>query len=153
MDEPPGSPPHGFRPPDVPTSAFYQQALRWAKAEGLVSGYTGAVDCRPRTAPCYKPRDGVLRGQLVSMLWNMVGAPTGSPAFAYTDIPANAPYRDAMAWADAHGLINEFDDNGTLAQPRRAASRGEVVYILHRLASTEAAWDGYGGEPPSHVLF
>lgn len=48
---------------------------------------------------------------------------------------------------------NEFGTGGTLAQPKRAATRGEVVYILHRIASVEAAWDAYGGTPPGTVVF
>lgn len=148
VDQPAGSPPHGFA--DVPAGAWYGDGLDWARAEGLVSGYRRAVDCRPRATPCYRPRDPVLRGQLVNMLWHLVGEPTGFPPFAYTDIPPAAPYRDAMAWADAHDLINT---DGTSAQPRRAATRAETVYILHRLASTAAAWSAYGSDPPSAVVF
>jgi hypothetical protein len=150
MGQPGGSPPHGFRPPDVPANAFYDEALDWAKAEHLVTGYTRARDCNPRPRPCYRPRDPVLRGQLVNMAWNMVGAPTGLPDFSYTDVPANAPYRDAMRWADRHGLLNEL---GTTIEPRRAATRAEVIAFLHRLASVEGAWSGFGGSPPDTVLF
>jgi hypothetical protein len=84
------------------------------------------------------------------MAWNLVGAPTGLPEFSYTDIPANAPYRAAMRWADLHGLLNEF---GTTVEPKRAATRAEVVAFLHRLASVEGAWSAFGGPPPDTLLF
>lgn len=128
MGQPDGSPAHGFR--DVPANAFYRLGLDWAKAEGLVRGFPGNR---------YRPADPVNRCQLVNMLWNMVGAPTGSPAAGYTDVANRLYCRPAVEWARAQGLVTAFA-GGARFRPMQAAKRGEVAYVLHRLALTEAAW-------------
>jgi uncharacterized repeat protein (TIGR01451 family) len=128
MGQPDGSPPHGFR--DVPANAFYRQGLDWAKAQGLVRGF-------PRNR--YLPADPVNRCQLVNMIWNMVGAPTGSPAAGYTDVAGRLYCRPAVDWAKAQGLVTAFA-GGNRFRPMQAAKRGEVAYVLHRLAITESAW-------------
>jgi hypothetical protein len=139
MGRPGGSPAHGFA--DVPPNAFYRQGLSWAKAEGLVRGF-------PRNR--YLPLDPVNRCQLANMVWNMVGALTGSPASGYTDaIPVFC--RPAVDWARAQGLVTAFA-GGVRFRAGRAASRGEVAYLLHRLALTEAAWSAAPTIPPP-VLF
>lgn len=140
MDQPGGSPPHGFG--DIPSGAFYEDGLRWAKAEGLVTGFPGNR---------YLPRDPVNRCQLVNMVWNMVGAPTGSAPSGYTDVAPARFCRPAIDWARAQGLVAGFAP-ATTFRPSRAASRGEVAYLLHRLALTEPAWAAAGSVPGS-VLF
>jgi hypothetical protein len=140
MGQPSGSPPHGFR--DVPANAFYRPGLDWAKAEGLVRGF-------PRNR--YLPADPVNRCQLVNMLWNMVGAPAGSPSPGYNDVASGLYCRPAVAWAKAQGLVSAFA-GGARFRPMQAAKRGEVAYVLHRLALTESAWSA-SDSVPDPVLF
>ncbi len=139
MGRPEGSPPHGFA--DAPAAAFYAAGLDWAKAEGLVRGFPGNR---------YKPADPVNRCQLLNMAWNMVGAPTGSPGSGYTDaIPRYC--RPAVNWAKAQGLVQAFAGGGRF-RALRAATRGQVAYVLHRLALTEPAWSA-ADTVPATVLF
>jgi streptogramin lyase len=128
MDAPEGSPPHGFV--DVPANAFFREGLDWAKAEGLVNGFPGNR---------YRPNDAVNRGQLVNMLWNLVGRPEGSPPHGFSDVPANAFYGPALDWAKAQGLVNGFP--GNRYKPTDPVNRGQIASILYNLARNPAAWD------------
>jgi virginiamycin B lyase len=139
MDQPAGSPPHGFA--DVRPTAFFDAALDWAKAEGLVSGFA-----RNR----YRPNDAVNRGQLVNMLWNLVGQPEGSPPHGFGDVRANAFFGPALDWAKAQGLVSGF--GGNRYKPNDPVNRGQVVSILYNLARNPAAWEGADTVPPT-VLF
>jgi hypothetical protein len=139
MDEPPGSPPHGFV--DVPANAFFRQGLDWAKAEGLVNGFPGNR---------YRPGDAVNRGQLVNMLWNMVGRPDGSPPHGFVDVPARAFYGPALDWARAQGLVNGFA--GNRYRPTDPVKRGQVAAILYNLARNPQAWTAFEGALPRTTL-
>ena len=140
MGRPDGSPPHGFG--DVPTTAFYGDGLDWAKAEGLVRGFAGNR---------YRAADPVNRCQLVNMVWNMVGAPTGAASSGYTDVANRLFCRPAVDWARAQGLLAGVAP-GARFRPSRAAERGEVADVLHRLALTESAWAS-SASIPEPVLF
>jgi virginiamycin B lyase len=139
MDAPEGSPPHGFV--DVPANAFFRQGLDWAKAEGLVNGFPGHR---------YRPNHAVNRGQLVNMLWNLVGRPEGSPPHGFVDVPANAFFADGLDWAKAQGLVNGF--SGNRYKPTDPVNRGQIASILYNLARNPAAWDE-AEAVPSTVLF
>ena len=76
MGQPAGAPPHGFS--DVPAGAFYEDALDWAKDEGLVNGFPGNR---------YKPKDAVKRQQIAFILHNLARTPT-----AWVDYPG--PFTD-----------------------------------------------------------
>ncbi|HYF47070.1 MAG TPA: S-layer homology domain-containing protein, partial [Acidimicrobiales bacterium] len=97
LDQPGPFPPHGF--PDVSPTAFYDAALDWAKANGLVSGYSDGT---------FRPTNEVTRGQIVNMLWNMVGRPGGSPPHGFSDVPDTAFYSDALDWAKARGVVTGY---------------------------------------------
>jgi streptogramin lyase len=117
FDEPGGSPPHGF--PDVPPGAAYNDALDWALAQGLVTGFPDGT---------FRGRDPVNRGQIVNMLWHAAGEPGGSPPHGFPDVPPNAFYDDALDWAKAQGIVSGFPD-GTY-HPRDAVKRGQIAQML-----------------------
>lgn len=112
---------------DVPANASYRNAVNWAFSEGVV---TDTGNHR------FKPTKGLNRGQLVQMAFRTVHAQEGSPwpAFGYTDVPAGAPYAEALRWADANGLVNEFS-GGTQVRPTLASTRADLVRHLFRVAN------------------
>ncbi len=61
---------------------------------------------------------------------NPTAPPTGSTAF--TDVPADHPYLDAIYWAVENGITYGAGNN--MFQPERTCMRGEVVTFLWRLA-------------------
>lgn len=142
MDAPEGSPHHPFD--DVRDSAPYRPAVDWAVEEGLVSG------SRPR----FDPRGSVSRADLVKLVWRMVGAPADAPDHPFTDVSSDARYGAALDWAAANLLVDAFAP-GPRFKPDRSVNRGQVAYLLHRLALTEGAWPQGPDDPapPSTVLF
>ncbi len=142
MESPVPFPAHQFV--DIPASAFYERAVRWGKAEQLIRGFPGRL---------YKPGDPVNRCQLSNMMWNMVGAPTGAPASGYTDIPNQLFCRQAVDWAEQHGLWDDVITTGTLFKPFQAASRSQVVDVLYELATVGEAWEAFTDPFPRTVRF
>ncbi len=139
VDEPTATAPHDF--PDVPPGAFYQDALSWAAEAGVVTGYP---DGR------FGPRDPVTRGQVVNLLWAMVGRPPGAPPHGFPDVAPGAVYGDALDWARDRGLVTGFSDGRY--RPRDPVTRGQFVTMLFRLAGTPEGWTAFG-PPPSTVRF
>ena len=85
---------HAFS--DVPATQWYNNAVTWASARGVVSGYGGGI---------FKPDDPVSLEQVFVILWNYMGNPplTG-------DADAVGPHSEwagnAIGWSQASGVIN-----------------------------------------------
>jgi uncharacterized protein (DUF1800 family) len=116
---PAGSPAHVYR--DVPARAPYAAALNWATAQGIVTAYPDGT---------FRPRQPVLRNQVVSMAWKAAGRPAGSPAATYRDVRPGAPYGPALDWATAEGLVAAYRD-GTF-RPKTPATRAQVASLFYR---------------------
>ena len=139
VDEPTASAPHDF--PDVRPGAFYEDALSWAVEAGVVTGYP---DGR------FGPRGPVTRGQVVNLLWAMVGRPAGAPPHGFPDVAPGAFYGNALDWARDLGLVTGYPDGRY--RPRDPVTRGQFVNMLFRLAGTPEGWTAFG-PPPSTVRF
>ena len=139
VDEPVVNTPHGFV--DVPAGAFYRQALNWAKARGLVTGFAGNR---------YRPNQPVTRGQLVNMVHKMVGSPPSTTNPRYTDVTGT--FQAAARWTRQHHLADAFAP-GPLLHPTQASTRGEVVEVLHRLSADTVAWQRWDKAPVSTWTF
>ena len=61
-----------------------------------------------------------------------------------------APYREALDWGVANGIVTGFAD-GTY-RPKVVVDRAEAAGMLFRTASTEPAWSP-GADLPSTVQF
>ena len=110
---------------DVPASAYYNSAARWASNNGYISGYGSRV---------FGSDDPVTREQIVAILWRYEGRPAATaPDFA--DESSISTYAGtAVDWARANSIIsgvgnNRFDPKGT-------ATRAQVAAILHNYLST-----------------
>ena len=110
----------------------YEKAAVWAYEMGMVSGATFDVD-----KPC-------TRAMTVTYLWIDNGRPecqldasegeilyTDSQLPArFTDVPASAPYRAAVAWAIDWGVTNGTSD--TTFSPDQACTRGQIMTFIYR---------------------
>lgn len=111
--------------PDVSASAWYADAVAWASANGVVSGYENGG---------FGPGDPVTREQLAAILYRyaqLSGKDTDQTAdlSGYTDsvtISAWAP--QALKWAVGSGLISGTGTH-TLS-PRGTATRAQIAVIL-----------------------
>lgn len=94
---------------------YYATAAQWAKEQGLTDNFSAEADCT--------------RAMVVTYLWKLAGSPkTGTSDF--TDIPANADYAQAVAWAVEQG-ITSGTGNGRFS-PNSTCTRGQIVTFLYR---------------------
>lgn len=107
---------------DVPDGAYYADAVLWAVKNGITGG-TSATTFSP-DAPC-------TRAQAVTFLWRAAGSPTPKNAeMPFTDVAADAYYRDAVLWAVENGITG--GTSATTFSPDAACSRGQIVAFLWR---------------------
>ena len=103
---------------DVTEGAYYYQAAQWAKSMGMVSGDKFAPN-----APCS-------RASSVMFMWKAAGSPTVTTKTNFTDIPANADYAMAVAWALENGVTKGTTD--TTFSPDRTCTRAQIATFLYR---------------------
>jgi len=107
--------------PDVAAGAWYADAVRWASAKGIISGYdNGQVGAE----------DDISREQLAVILWRYAGSPAASSStLNFTDAAMASDYAtSALSWATEAGIISGTG-NGALS-PKAQASRAQVAQML-----------------------
>ena len=115
---------------DVPTGAYYDDALYWAYTNGIAEGVTDTL---------FRPTKDVTREQLVTFLYRyaeFAGMDVSGSAdlTAFADGAGVSGYaRPAMAWAVNAGLINGVGNN-TLA-PQSTATRAQFAATVQRLVN------------------
>ena len=105
---------------DVPSGAWYADAVAWAAARGIVSGYGGGR---------FGPSDPITREQLAVMLWRYAGSPAagGEPPFRDAgEIGAHA--RNAVSWAVESGVMS--GRGGGILDPKGYATRAQAAQML-----------------------
>ena len=108
---------HAFT--DVPTSQWYNNAVTWASARGVVGGYGNGK---------FGPDDAVTLEQVFVILWNHSGKPalTG-------DADAIGPHSEwagnAIGWAQARGL----PDGLQFTRVTDPATRAQIAHIMMNL--------------------
>ena len=115
---------------DVASGTWYTDAVSWAAANGIVTGYSDTQ---------FGPDDSITREQLAAILYRYA-AYKGMDTSATADL-ANFPDSgsvstwagDSVKWAVSFGLISGKDD-GRL-DPLGTATRAEVATILMRFLS------------------
>lgn len=118
---------------DVPEGQWYTEAVRWALAEDVMSGYTAAT---------FAPEDPVSREQIAVLLWRYAQWINGSvPRVrdagyeSYGDRDEVSAYaREAMEWTCALGIVTGYrDDRGEVwLMPWGNSSRAVVATMLMR---------------------
>ncbi len=111
----------------------YTKAAIWAYEKGMVSGTTFDAD-----KPC-------TRAMTVTYLWIDNGSPknemlaeggaevpyaSSALASKFTDVPAAASYREAVAWAIEWGITNGTSE--TTFSPDQTCTRGQIVTFIFR---------------------
>lgn len=114
---------------DVESGQYYADAVAWAAANGIVSGYDAFT---------FGPNDNITREQMASILYRYAqykGIDTSAAGnlAAFSDNASISAYaRTAISWAVGEGLVSGMGD-GTLA-PQGQATRAQVASILMRFA-------------------
>lgn len=118
---------------DVSDSDWYNNAVRWASANGIAEGYGDGI---------FAPNDVVTREQMVTILWRYamykgfdvsVGVETN--ILSYGDAFDIAHYAiPAMQWACGAGLVTGIADEngGMILDPQGATTRAQMATLLMR---------------------
>ena len=102
----------------VSAGQYYYNAFLWAYAEGLIDN----VHIDPNT--------GCSRSDVVSYLWKLEGMPKAAGGNGFSDVSADAAYKDAVAWAVQHGVTS--GTSSTTFSPDQICTRGQIVTFLYR---------------------
>ena len=105
---------------DVDPNGYYADAVAWAVANGVIKG-TSDTTFDP-DAPC-------TRAHAVTMLYRINGSSV-SGGSTFSDVPADAYYADAVAWAVANGVTK--GTGGTTFSPDAVCTRAQIVTLLYR---------------------
>ena len=107
---------------DVPADAYYAKAVAWAVENGITDGTSDTT---------FAPGIICTRAQGAALLYRAAGSPAGSGSAAFTDVPADAYYADAAAWAEQKGITGGIG-NG-LFGPHNNCTRAQIVTFLYRM--------------------
>ena len=113
---------------DVPSDAYYFEAVRWAVANNVTNG---------TSATTFSPEEGCTRAQAVTFLWRAAGkpAPTESKS-PFTDVKESEYYYNAVLWAAEKGITN--GTSATTFSPEEDCTRAQAVTLLWRAAGKPA---------------
>ena len=106
---------------DVPNGAYFYEAVKWAVKNGITTGVGNDL---------FAPEQPCTRAQIVTFLWRAAGSPEPKTASSFTDVPANAYYAKAVAWAVENGVTNGMTE--TTFAPDATCTRGQSVTFLYR---------------------
>lgn len=112
----------GFK--DVSDDAWYANAVEYAVDHGLFTG---------TSATTFAPDAKMTRAMLVTVLHRHAGEPAEGKN-VFSDVPGDAWYAKAVAWAAAKGIVLGTGD-GTF-KPEDNITREAAAAIMHRYAKT-----------------
>ena len=119
---------------DVHAEDYYYDAVLWAAQEGVTGGTSDTL---------FAPNAGCTRAQAVTFLWRAAGSPEPKSAvLPFTDVPADAYYAKAVAWAVENGVAKGVSE--TAFAPDAACTRAQIVTFLWRAQQSPAS----SGENP-----
>ncbi|MBQ2830426.1 MAG: S-layer homology domain-containing protein, partial [Oscillospiraceae bacterium] len=119
---------------DVKAEAWYTEAIRWAKSEGIIGGYGNG---------CWGPDDAVTREQMVTILWRYaqykgydVSVGENTNILSYDDAFDVAEYAiPAMQWACGSDMVqgmNDPDGEGMILAPESKGTRAQIATMIMR---------------------
>ncbi|MDR0889403.1 MAG: S-layer homology domain-containing protein [Oscillospiraceae bacterium] len=102
---------------DMPgRSNWAHEGLDFAIDRGLLNGTSSST---------ISPDMAMSRAMLVTVLWRAEDSPSGGEN-PFSDVPAGKYYTEAVAWANAHNIVNgvgggKFDPDGNITREQMAA--------------------------------
>lgn len=105
---------------DVVSGSYYAKAVAWAVENGITTGTAEGT---------FSPDATCTRAQAVTFLARAQNAKaTGKTAFS--DVPADSYFADAVAWAQANGVTTGTSE--TTFSPDSDCTRAQIVTFLYR---------------------
>ena len=113
---------------DVSADAYYYEAVKWAADKRITGGIGDSL---------FAPNQSCTRAQIVTFLWRAAGSPEPKALSSFADVPADAYYAKAVAWAVENGITDGTSD--TTFAPGTICTRAHGVTFLSRAAGTNTA--------------
>lgn len=112
---------------DIAPSDFCCDAVMWAVAKDITNGIGNYT---------FAPNQPCTRAQIVTFLWRAAGSPAPKSASNFTDVPADAYYAKAVAWAVENGITGGTGDGKF--SPDATCTRAQAVTFLYRASGSPA---------------
>ena len=112
---------------DVPVDAYYYEAVKWAAEKGITGGVGNGL---------FAPNQPCTRAQIVTFLWRAAGSPAPKNMSSFADVPADAFYAKAVAWAVENGITGGTGEGKF--SPNATCTRAQSVTFLYRAAGSPA---------------
>lgn len=115
--------------PDVPAGAYFEKAVTWAQATGVVIGFEDNT---------FRAGEPVTREQFATMLYRFAKSqghslPQGSLSGFPDQASVSSYARDAIAWAVEAGIIDGIAEGSTaMLRPQYGAIRAQLATMLDR---------------------
>ena len=106
---------------DVPTDAYYYEAVKWAQKKGITGGIGDGL---------FGPNQPCTRAQIVTFLWRAAGSPEPKAMSSFADVSTDAYYAKAVAWAVENGITTGTGDGKF--SPDATCTRAQSVTFLFR---------------------
>ena len=106
---------------DVPTDAYYYEAVKWAAKKGITGGIGNGL---------FGPNQPCTRAQIVTFLWRAAGSPEPKTMSSFADVSMDAYYAKAVAWAVENGITTGTGDGKF--SPDATCTRAQSVTFLFR---------------------
>ena len=106
---------------DVEAGSFYENAVDWAAEKGITQGVSEKR---------FAPDDTCTRAQIVTFLWRYAGMPEAAAAADFMDVPSDAYYAKAVAWAEEKGITQGVGDHSFGSDD--VCTRAQIVTFLYR---------------------
>ena len=110
---------------DVKVGDYFYEAVRWAVKGGITNGVGNDL---------FAPNQPCTRGQIVTFLWRAAGSPEPKNMSSFADVPADAFYAKAVAWAVENAITGGTGDGKF--SPDATCTRAQSVTFLYRAAGS-----------------
>ncbi len=118
---------------DVPASAYYYDAVKWAAEQGI----TGGTDENH-----FSPDASCTRAQIVTFLWQAAGSPVVNYILPFEDVAESSYYAEAVRWAASQGIVSGVSP--TRFGPDLPCTRAQAMTFLYGAMGSPAVTGGSG---------
>lgn len=107
---------------DVSANDWFASAVDYVTGKGMMNGTADNT---------FSPKANTTRGMVVTVLYRLENQPSTSAA-SFTDVASGAYYANAVAWANANGIVSGYG-SGKFG-PNNKVTREQLAAILYRYA-------------------
>ena len=108
---------------DVTEKDWFYGAVRYAYTNNLFKGVSETT---------FEPNSAMTRGMLAVVLYRIEGEPEVEGTVAFTDVPADQYYYNAVLWANQKGIVNGTSE--TTFAPNDKITREQLATMMIRYA-------------------